>query len=112
MKVANVFDGSYEEFYYETPIFLIEKFLKELDERDKKLAKYHSITLAKIGAGFGENIDPNKLLPFYEDSPKVSQSNHEMSDECVKLLKKLIRRKELPKHIYPTLEKWSDKIFN
>jgi hypothetical protein len=98
---------------FRKPVSLIQKLFESLERRDKKIATYHSISVAKIANIFNGEVDPNLLLPFdpNEDEKTKVKKSKILEPETVEIIKRLIKEKKLPHHIYPVLEPWSNQIY-
>lgn len=99
---------------FTVPIKRIEKLLKALEKRDKKIATYSSITLSRVAVelGMGKGAIQD-YLPFKDESEDDSKpSTKNLTPETLVILKAMIKAKTLPHRIYPVLEPWSDHLFN
>jgi hypothetical protein len=74
----------------------IQTILDAIRERDKLLANYNSITIARVGmlfSGADSKITVQDLLPFSFDD------KHTLNAETYKILKQLIKDKKLPSKV-------------
>lgn len=105
---------SFLEFLFAIPVNFIQKMFKALERRDRKIAIYHSISVSKIGSSLSEGAKLEDFLAFKSVDPDEEKTGKsiKLSDESIQLIRAEIKKKKLPKHIYPVLEPWKELFFN
>ena len=105
---------SFLEFLFDTPVNFIQKLFKALERRDRKIAIYGSISVAKVAASLSEGGSLEDFLAFKSVEPEDDKSSRsvKLSEESIQLIKAEIKKKKLPKHIYPVLEPWKEIFFS
>jgi hypothetical protein len=114
MTAGLLHETSFLEFLFSTPVNFIQKLFKALERRDRKIAIYGSISVAKVATSLSKDASLEDFLAFKSVEPEEDKSSKsvKLSEESIELIKAEIRKKKLPNHIYPILEPWKEIFFS
>jgi hypothetical protein len=72
--------------------------VKKIEERDKRLSVYHSISVAKLAGSMSMSKSPIKIADFLPFDLEQSESRT-LESKTVDIIKTLVRKDLIPDHI-------------
>lgn len=91
------------------PLTLLEKMLKGIDQRDERLANYHSLATAQLGVlvgGFmGGDFKLDDFIPF------AKKDTNKITKETAIAFRKVVKNNLIPDKVVQAFSQYMDDIF-